>query len=59
MFAFFKRRIVQQVMIQTMKTSEFLQLYRFLAEAGIRPLVVKGIVCRELYPNPDYRASFR
>ena len=57
MFAFFKRRIVQQVMIQTMKTSEFLQLYRFLAEAGIRPLVVKGIVCRELYPNPDYRAS--
>ena len=44
-------------MLQTMKTSEFLRLYRFLCDGGIRPVIVKGIVCRELYPNPDYRAS--
>ena len=57
MLGFFKRRIVQRVMLQTMKTSEFLRLYRFLGDAGIHPLIVKGIICRELYPNPDYRAS--
>lgn len=57
MFGYFKKRIVQQVMLQTMKTSEFLRLYRFLCDGGIRPVIVKGIVCRELYPNPDYRAS--
>lgn len=53
----FKRNAVQQVMIQTMKTEEFLQLYQHLKKAGIRPLIVKGIICRELYPNPDCRSS--
>lgn len=52
-----KRRIMQQVMMQTMKSEEFLGLYKSLREAGVRALVVKGIVCRELYPNPDYRTS--
>ena len=53
----FKKKTVQQVMVQTIKTSEFLQLYQFLRQGGIRPVMVKGIVCRELYPNPDYRVS--
>lgn len=57
MLGLFKKRIVQQVTLQTIKTSEFLRLYHFLGEAGIHPVVVKGIICRELYPNPDYRAS--
>lgn len=56
-FAPYKRRAVQMVMLQTQKTSEFLRLYEKLREAGIMPCVVKGIICRSIYPNPDYRMS--
>ena len=52
-----KRQVMQQVMIQTMRTSEFLALNQSLQAAGVRPLVVKGIICRSLYPKPDYRQS--
>ena len=52
-----KRLMIQSVMLQTLKTNEFLQLYSHLASKGIHPLVVKGIVCRNLYPKPDYRMS--
>ena len=52
-----KRRVMHQVMVQTMKTEAFLELNRILREAGLRPLVVKGIVCRNLYPKPDLRPS--
>lgn len=48
---------IRQVSVQTQKTTEFLTLYRRLTNAGIRPLVVKGIVCRNLYPLPDHRIS--
>lgn len=52
-----KRRNRQQVMLQTIKTADFLAMYKELSEAGLRPLVVKGITCRHLYPNPDLRVS--
>lgn len=52
-----KRSTVQTVMAQAMKTEEFLELYRHLRRNGITPLVVKGIICRNLYPRPDYRFS--
>ena len=45
------------VVSQTMKTEEFLQLNKQLKNAGCTPLVVKGLVCRNLYPQPDLRAS--
>lgn len=57
MMAAMKRRTVQSVMLQTMKTGEFLALLRHLTAAGIEAVVVKGLICRELYPNPDYRMS--
>lgn len=47
----------QQVFSQAQKTAEFLNLYRNLRRAGVRPLVVKGIICRNLYPKPDHRSS--
>lgn len=53
----YKQRVLRAVMLQTMKTNEFLQLNACLREAGVTPLVVKGLVCRSLYPNPDYRMS--
>lgn len=52
-----KRQVMQQVMMQTMRTNDFLELYKRLQAAGVRPLVVKGIICRNLYPQPDYRQS--
>lgn len=52
-----KHQVMQQVMFQTMRTNEFLALNRHLRSAGIKPLVVKGIICRDLYPMPDHRQS--
>ena len=52
-----KRQVRQQVIVQTVRTAEFLELYRALEAAGATPLVVKGIVCRRLYPKPDHRPS--
>lgn len=52
-----KRQVIRQVMIQSRKTEEFLALYRKLTENGITPLVVKGLVCRNMYSEPDYRCS--
>lgn len=52
-----KRQVMQQVMMQTMRTNDFLELNKRLHAAGVRPLVVKGIICRNLYLQPDYRQS--
>lgn len=57
LFLPFKRRTVQTVMVQAQKTNEFLRLYEKLRDAGIKPCVVKGIICRNIYPNPDHRVS--
>lgn len=42
---------------QARMTAEFLKLYRFLTKRGLRPLVMKGIICRSLYPEPEQRSS--
>ena len=52
-----KKQMVRTVIMQTQKTGEFEPLYRYLQSEGICPLVVKGIICRNIYPNPDYRIS--
>lgn len=52
-----RRQAHRMVMIQTVKTARFLPLIHKLQEAGVEPLVVKGIVCRNLYPHPDQRMS--
>ena len=56
-FARSKRMVRYQVMTQAIKTEEFLQLNEQLKGEGITPLVVKGVICRELYPLPDHRIS--
>ena len=48
---------MQMMVLQTRKTAEFLPLLQKLKDAGVRALVVKGITCRNLYPNPDHRLS--
>ena len=52
-----KQQVRHQVILQTMRTGEFLELNDKLQAAGVKPLVVKGIVCRDLYPQPDHRPS--
>lgn len=43
---------------QAQRTADFLLLIRKLAEEyGLHPVVVKGIVCRSLYPEPEQRPS--
>lgn len=52
-----RARVRRLVMIQAQKTGSFPALLDKLEGAGVTPLVVKGIICRELYPNPDHRMS--
>lgn len=52
-----KQRTMQDVFLQIRKTQEFLKLYQSLRNNGLEPIVVKGIVCRNLYGNPDNRIS--
>ena len=48
---------MQMVALQAQKTAEFAPVLEALRKADVQPLVVKGITCRELYPNPDHRLS--
>ena len=52
-----KWQVRQLVILQTLRTGEFLELNAKLRAVGVKPLVVKGIVCRNLYPQPDHRPS--
>lgn len=48
---------IRSVAMQAMQSAAFCRVYTALREAGVCPLVVKGIVCRSLYPMPDSRPS--
>lgn len=52
-----KQRAKRIVIGQTVRTDLFLNLYRQILSGGVTPLVVKGIVLRSLYAQPDDRAS--
>ena len=47
------RRVAAQVTV----TSSFIGLWSAMADAGFHPIVVKGIICRTLYPRPELRPS--
>lgn len=52
-----KRLAIRDIMMQVQRADGFLTVYEKICEAGIRPLVVKGCICRNMYSNPDYRIS--
>ena len=58
---FLRQRLIEQAVSlttrQASRSMEFIQLYRFLEDKGLHPLVMKGIICRNLYPEPEQRAS--
>ena len=51
------RKAIRIVAEQTKKTEEFLELYEKLGAAGLKPIVMKGLVCRNVYPYPEHRPS--
>ena len=50
LFAVTKQQVIGQVLHQTMRASEFADLYQKLRAAGLHPIVVKGQVCNRLCP---------
>ena len=57
LFAATKQQVIGQVLNQTVRTTEFSELYRKLRAAGLHPIVVKGQLCSRLYPLKDHRIS--
>lgn len=57
----FRREVRRQTMGQTAaqirRTQAFAAVYQDLLIQGIRPVVVKGLICRELHPSPEQRIS--
>ena len=53
----YRSATMHAVMLQTRKAAELMPVLETLQNAGVKPLVVKGIVCRRLYPHPDQRFS--
>lgn len=54
---YWKMDTINQAGNQARKSILFLMLFEKMRQYGLTPLVVKGIVCRNLYPNPDLRIS--
>lgn len=54
---FYKSKMIRIVTLQAMKSETFTALYQKLLQRDLQPLVVKGIVLRSFYQNPDYRPS--
>lgn len=48
---------IHTVMAQAVKTVDLLKLIQHMRRKGVRLLVVKGLICRDLYPKPDHRYS--
>lgn len=50
-------KAVQTTCGQACRTAEFLKLMQFLFERKLFPIVMKGIICRSLYNQPEQRPS--
>lgn len=53
----FTDTLISQSGAQLMRTESFFEVYKQFLARGIHPLVLKGIVCRSLYPKPELRLS--
>ena len=56
-YAYYLKRAETEILAQAASSAAFLLLYEYLLEKGLKPLVIKGIICRSLYPEPEHRAS--
>lgn len=53
----YKKDAVKEATRQAMKTASFISLYRKMTKEDLFPAVIKGIVCRNLYQEPELRCS--
>lgn len=53
----FMNTAINQIVMQQQRTEQFLNIYQKLLNANLKPLVIKGLICRQLYPQSDYRCS--
>lgn len=53
----FRETAISQIVMQQQRTEQFLNIYQKLLDANLKPLVIKGLICRQLYPQNDYRCS--
>lgn len=53
----YKERAIQRTILQAEKTASFVDLYKKMITHGLNPVVLKGIICRNLYPEPELRPS--
>ena len=54
----FKKKAIRQVVLQYEREACFLRLYEFLQSRGLEPAVLKGLICRNVYPLPQHRQSW-
>ncbi len=52
-----RKQARKETINQAQRSAAFLELYQYLAGKGLQPVVMKGIICRDLYPNPEQRPS--
>ncbi len=52
-----EKETIRAVAGQAIRSAQFEDLYLFLSQKGLRPVVVKGVTIRQLYPRPCYRES--
>lgn len=56
-FSAYKKRAIDEVVSQTVRTTQFLDMYRYLECQGLKPVIVKGFIMRQLYPRENLRTS--
>ena len=54
----YQKRAIRQVVLQYESEACFLRLYEFLQDRGLEPAVLKGLICRNVYPLPQHRQSW-
>lgn len=56
-YLFYLKRAEAEIQTQAQRSADFLLLYDYLLQKGLKPQVMKGIICRNLYPQPEHRPS--
>lgn len=56
-YAEYKKTAKAQLVAQSLKTSEFSELYQKFRAESVNPLAVKGLLCASVYPDPSLRLS--
>ena len=56
-YYYYLRKSQAAIYTQAQRSADFLLIYDYLLQRGLKPLVMKGIVCRNLYMEPEHRPS--